>query len=85
MEIGVIYSKSDPQQRETVSFVRKFVERRGILAHIVEYEKPVKSLSIVINGRQLRDKRSGVRSGDRDSFPATTDIARLLEEECWHL
>ncbi|MFQ5499431.1 MAG: hypothetical protein ACE5FH_07145 [Candidatus Zixiibacteriota bacterium] len=85
MEIGVIYSKSDPQQRETVSFVRKFVERRGILARIVEQEKPVKSISIVINGRQLRDMRSGARSGDSNTFPAATDIARLLEEECWHL
>ncbi len=83
MEIGLIYSGKDPRQAQARDFVRKFVQERGILAHIVETERPVKSPTVIINGEALMDQRRKPRSQNDPMYPSTADIAHFLERHVW--
>lgn len=83
MEIGLIYSSKDPRQVQTREFVKKFVNERGVLAKIVESEQPVKSPTVIVNGRALKDQRRKPRSKNDPMYPSTTDIAHFLERHLW--
>jgi len=85
MEIGVIYSKSDPHQQQTLDFLRSFVRERGILAHVVETVQPVQSPTIVIDGHTLSEQRSQPRDGSASPYPDIPDVARALERHLWGL
>jgi hypothetical protein len=85
MEIGLIYSKSDPKQTAATNFVKRFIRERGILAKIVESEQQVNSPTVIINGHYLRDMRTKPRVGSRRMFPDIDDIARALEQHLWSL
>jgi len=85
MEIGVIYSSSDPSQRQTLDFVRSFIRERGILANLVETVQPVKSPTIVIDGHTLSDQRSQPRDENAPVYPGIPDVARALERHLWGL
>jgi len=85
MEIGLIYSSKDPRQTQTRDFVKKFVRERGVLANIVEAEQPVKSPTVIINGRALKDQRRKPRTKDEAMYPSNSDIARFLERHLWGL
>jgi hypothetical protein len=83
MEIALIYSRKDPRQVQARDFVKKFVDERGVLAKIVEWEQPVKSPTVIVNGRALKDQRKKPRSKNDPMFPSTSDIARFLERQLW--
>lgn len=83
MEIGLIYSRKDPRQTKARDFVRRFVRERGVLAHIFETEKTVKSPTVIIDGHAIREKRRKPRSEQPAMYPSVDDIARALEEHIW--
>ncbi len=83
MEIGLIYSSKDPRQIQTRDFVKKFVHERGVLANIIESERPVKSPTVVINGHALKDLRQKPRGKEQAMYPSMSDIARFLERYLW--
>ncbi len=83
MEIGFIYSSKDPRQVQARDFVKKFLNERGVLARIVESEQPVKSLTVIVNGRALKDQRQKPRGKDAPMYPTTSDIAHFLERHLW--
>lgn len=83
MEIGVIYSSSDPRQIQTLDFVRTFVSERGILAHVVETVQPVKSPTVIIDGHSLCDRRHKPREENAPMYPGLLDVARTLERHLW--
>lgn len=85
MEIGLIYSEKDPQQKEARNFVQRFIRERGILADIIELTQPVKSPTIIINGHRITDQRSEPRGKDAPMFPGLKDIERALEQHLWSL
>ena len=85
MEIGLIYSEKDPRQTKARDFIRRFIRERGILAHIVESEQPVKSLTFVVDGHTLVDKRQTPRRGQPSMYPSIEDLARILDERIWCL
>ena len=85
MEIGLIYSSKDPIQRNTRDFVFEFVQKRGILANIVEQDKPVESPKVIIDGDALFEKRKTKRKGQLAVFPDKESIAKLLEYHSWCL
>jgi hypothetical protein len=85
MEIGLIYSKTDPRQAEARDFVKRFIEQRGITARFIESEQPVASPTVIINGETLSDKRTRPRGGNPRMFPDIDDIARVLEQHLWSL
>lgn len=85
MEIELIYSKADPAQAETCDFVRRFVRERGILARIVRNDKPVKSVSVTIDGHTFTEMRKKPRAEGSPAFPGKDDIAHLIEEHFWRL
>ena len=85
MEIGLIYSKSDPRQTEARNFLKRFVEERGIVARIVESEQPVTSPTVIINGQTLCEQRTKPRSAGARMFPSFDDIAHALERHIWSL
>ena len=83
MEIGLIYSSKDPRQTQARDFVWKFVQERGILAHIIESEQPVKSPTVIVNGQALKDLRHKPRGKQEPMYPSTSDIAQFLERHLW--
>jgi hypothetical protein len=83
MEIGLIYSKSDPRQAQTRNFVHRFLAEHGVLAEVVEEDQPVKSPTLIINGFTLTDMRQRPRETNAQMFPAIEDVARALEEHLW--
>lgn len=86
MEIGLTYSSKDPRQIQTRDFVRKFIKDRGILAHLVENEQPVKVLTISINGCCISDNVYIAAAGKKKvQFPTIDNIARALERNIWSL
>lgn len=85
MEIGLIYSRKDPLQTETRDFVKRFIRERGILANIVESDEPVKSPTVIIDGRALKDQRKKPRGKNPKMYPSMQDIARALEQHIWSL
>ncbi len=86
MEIGLTYSSKDPRQIQTRDFVRKFIKDRGILAHLVENEQPVKAPTISINGCCISDNVYIAAAGKRKvQFPTIDNIARALERNIWSL
>ena len=85
MEIGLIYSKTDPRQTEARDFVRRFIQERGITAQIFEHDQPVTSPTVIINGQTLREKRIKPRDIDARMFPDIEDIASALELHAWTL
>jgi hypothetical protein len=85
MEIGLIYSSTDPRQTQARDFVKKFVRERGMLASIVESEQPVQSPTVIINGCALKDQRRKSRSKNEAMYPSTSDIARFLERHLWDM
>ncbi|MBU8933210.1 MAG: hypothetical protein KOO62_04305 [candidate division Zixibacteria bacterium] len=85
MEVGLVYSKHDPRQTEARDFVVEYIRERGILAKVVESVKPVKSLTLIVNGRTIKDLRSEPRQGQARMFPDKDDMARVLEQYAWEL
>ena len=85
VDIGFIYSRKDPRQREARDFLDQYVTERGILARIVEKVKPVKSPTLIIDGHTLTDLRSHPREKNARMFPAIEDIAKALERHAWSL
>jgi len=85
MEIGLIYSKTDPRQAEARDFLKRFVEQRGIVAHIIESEQPVASPTLIINGQTLSEQRIRPRGAAAEMFPSADDIAHAVERHIWSL
>ena len=85
MEIGLIYSRTDPRQTQARDFVKKFVRERGMLASIVESEQPVQSPTVIINGCALKDQRHKSRGKNEAMYPSTSDIALFLERHLWDM
>lgn len=85
MEIGLVYSKADPEQSETCEFVRQYVRERGILARVVRSDQPVKSLSVTIDGHRFTEMRKKPRTEGSPAFPGKDDIALLIEKYLWRL
>ena len=86
MEIGLTYSSKDPRQIQTRDFVRKFIKDRGILAHLVENEQPVKAPTISIDGCCISDNIYTAATNRRKiKFPTMDDIAQALERNIWSL
>ena len=85
MEIGIVYSDADPQQCETLEFLRRYIDQHGIRARIIETPGPVESPTIMINGHELKDQRKKPRGENDPAYPGKTDIARALDLFCWAL
>lgn len=85
MEIGLIYSRTDPRQQEARNFVQRWIMERGILADIVESEQPVQSPTLVINGHTIQDRRTAPRVQNAPMFPDLRTIEHALERHCWSL
>jgi hypothetical protein len=85
MEIGLIYSRKDPVQTEARDFLRQYVREHGILARIEEFDKPVKSPTLVINGEAIRDMRAKPREKNPPMYPAVDDMARAIEMHLWRV
>lgn len=85
MEIGFIYSRKDPRQRKAREFLDTFCQERGIMARVVESEKPVKSPTLIINGHTLTDLRKTPRQDNPPMFPSIKDIASAIERHAWSL
>lgn len=87
MEIGLIYSRKDPQQIAARDYIRKFVQDHGILANIVESEQEVNRPLITVNGCDLLgDGGQKVVSGRRRmKIPSMDEIASALERTIWSL
>jgi hypothetical protein len=83
MEIGLIYSKSDPRQAQVRNFVFRYLAEHGVLARVVEEDQPVKSPTLIINGYMLMDMRQQQRDSDAPMFPGVEEMARALEVHVW--
>lgn len=84
MEIDVVYSKTDPEQRLTRDFIVRFVKERGMLARIHEYAGDgVKSVMLVVDGIALKEKRQQPRPEDLTPYPTIEIIAQTLEQHAW--
>lgn len=85
MDVGLIYSSKDPEQRKTKDFVCTYIRKRGILANIKEIDQEVDSPTVIINGHAIKDERKAPRQGKAKQFPDIKDIARFLEHHFWSL
>lgn len=87
MEIGLIYSRKDPQQLAARDFIIKFVEEHGVLAHIVESEDEVKSPRITVDGCDLLGGagQRPVRNTRLIKIPSFDEIGNALEQTIWSL
>ena len=87
MEIGLVYSSGDPRHAQARAFVKDFIRERGILANMVETEKPVRIPTITINGCKIMPGEAARRSDDSKPgvFPSLEDISRALERGFWCL
>ena len=82
MEIGLIYSSKDPRQARARDFLYQYIEDHGILARVVETERPVQTPTITVDGCCINDSADNKK---RFSFPSFEDIAAALEERVWSL
>ncbi len=85
MKVGLIYSGDDPRQIEARDFVLQFIRERGILAKVVESDRPVSSPTLIVDGHMLKDQRSEPREGQARMYPDKDDMARALERHAWEL
>lgn len=85
MEVGLVYSSSDPRQLKARDFVINYIKERGILARIVESDEPVESPQVIVNGQRLTDLRKKPRKKGAAMFPDLEAIARILEQHAWCL
>jgi len=85
MDIGLVYSEKDPRQTKARDFVREFVKKRGVLAHIFETKKDVSSPTVIIDGYTLKDQRRKPREDNPPMYPAIKHIAEALERRIWCL
>ena len=85
MDIGLVYSKDDPRQRQARDFVLRFVRERGVQATISETVRDVNSPTLIVNGRTLADRRKKPRDKKPSMFPSVKDIAAALEQHVWSL
>ena len=87
MEIGLVYSSKNARHAQTRAFVKNFIKERGILAHLVETEKPVKNPTITINGCSIVSESTGPGKGKALSsgLPSQEEISRALERGFWCL
>ncbi len=83
MDIGLVYSRKDPQQAKVRDFVHDYIRKRGILANVVEKNQPVKSPTLIINGFALKDLRSKPREKHPKMYPSIQDVAKALEQSVW--
>lgn len=83
MEIGFVYSSKDPQQLKTRDFVKRYIKEHGMLAHIIESDQPVNSLTVIVNGYTLRDRRKKQRTKKSTMFPDIKAITRILDKHAW--
>lgn len=82
MEIGIIYSRSDPKQVKARDFVKKFIKDHGIAARIIEREQEVSAPTLSINGQSVV---SSIKDGISKKFPSLDEISRELEKNLWSL
>ena len=85
MDIELVYFSKDPRQAKARAFLHEFVVGRGILAKIVESDRPVKSPTVTVNGRSLSDLRSNPRSDGARMYPGVNEIAQIVEQQAWGL
>lgn len=85
MDIGFVYSQKDPRQTKARDFVLEFVQKRGILARVVEAHSDVESPTLIIDGLTLKDQRSKPREDKPRMYPSIKDIAEALERHVWSL
>ncbi|NOY88590.1 MAG: hypothetical protein GXO93_04250 [FCB group bacterium] len=85
MEVGLVYSSKDPRQLKTRDFIKNFIKERGILANVIETDKPVKSPTVIVDGLALTDLRTKNRGKDAPLFPSLKEIAKALEMHAWCL
>ncbi len=85
MDIGLIYSRKDPQQAMTCEFLRSFIKERGVLATLVETDEDVQSPTVIIDGRELKELRRKPRGEESTMYPTIKDIAEALERHVWCL
>ena len=84
MEIDVVYSNRDPEQRSTRDFVVRFIKERGMLAQVHEYAgDEVRSVVLVVDGIALKEKRHNPRPEDPAPYPTIEVIAQTLEQHAW--
>jgi len=81
MEIGIIYSRSDPQQLRARDFIKKYIREHGITAKVIELEREVSAPTVSINGQPV----VSAKSSDIIRFPSLEDISRELEKNLWSL
>lgn len=85
MDIGLVYSESDPRQAEARSFLREFIKKHGMNATVSETREKVTSPTLVINGETLKDMRQAPREKNAPMFPGLREIAAALEHHLWSL
>ncbi len=85
MNIGLIYSRKDPQQTMTRDFLLSFIKERGVLANLVETDEDVLSPTVIIDGRELKELRRKPRGRESTMYPTIKDIAEALERHVWSL
>ena len=85
MDIGLVYSESDPRQTKTRDFLRQFIKKHGMNATISETRKEVASPTVIINGETLKDMRKAPRDKNAPMFPSLKEIAAALEHHLWSL
>ncbi len=85
MDIGLVYSESDPRQTEALKFLREFIRKHGVNATISETRRNVASPIVIVNGETLEDMRQKPREADAPMFPGPNEIAAVLEHHLWSL
>lgn len=87
MEVELVYSNRDPRHVQARAFVKNFIRERGILADVVETEKPVRVPTISINGCEIKPGEASRKPDESKPgvFPSLEDISRALERGFWCL
>lgn len=85
MDIELVFHSKDPRQVRARDFLREFVQKRGILARIVESDRPVESPTVIVDGQALKDLRRKPRGSNPSMYPGLDDIAQVIEKQAWCL
>jgi hypothetical protein len=81
MEIGIIYSKKDSNQRHKVTIIKKAVKNLGLSATIVEGDRVVSQPQLVVNGF---DVSGALERPKKDSNNIYDTIVQILEKSAWN-
>jgi len=87
MEVELVYFGRDPRHAQARAFVKDFIRERGILANVIETEKPVRVPTITVNGCEITAREATQHSDDPKPgvFPSLEDISQALERGFWCL